>query len=285
MNTLDGWFGEAVELGPQMQVAMRLDDPDTAILLGDCAAVMGRLPAGSVDLIFADPPFNIGEDYGGVWNDKLSWPDYRRFTDAWMGAAVRLLADEGSMWVNCPDAIADDLCGVAKRYGLERVNWCIWHYRFGQHTDARFISSKQHALYFARDARRRVWNPDAVLVDSDRKRKYADPRIAQSARSGRRVPLDVWPIPRITGNHRERRPIHPNQLPEVYLERVIRACSNPGDLVLDPFCGSGTTLTVARALGRRSIGCEINPAFAASAAERVQAGAVSLSAQVQEADG
>jgi DNA modification methylase len=79
---------------------------------------------------------------------------------------------------------------------------------------------------------------------------------------------------RVQGNSQERRDGHPNQLPEVYLERVIRGLSNPGDLVLDPFLGSGTTCTVARALGRRSIGVEISPVFDASAFDRIQQGAV-----------
>ena len=96
---------------------------------------------------------------------------------------------------------------------------------------------------------------------------------------GLRVPLDVWYGPhwgRVQGNNKERRKNHQNQIPEVYLERVIQACSNPGDLVLDPFLGSGTTCTVARALGRRSIGIEFSPASAESAFERIQNGPIRL---------
>jgi DNA modification methylase len=101
------------------------------------------------------------------------------------------------------------------------------------------------------------------------------------------VPLDVWYGPnwgRIQGNNRERRPSHQNQLPEVYLERVIRACSIEGQLVLDPFLGSGTTCTVARGLKWRSIGIEYSGEHAASAFERIQAGPIRISSPVPESN-
>jgi DNA modification methylase len=119
----------------------------------------------------------------------------------------------------------------------------------------------------------RIWNPDAILELSDRASIYADPRtMAKDTNKGLRVPMDVWYGKywgRIQGNNKERRHNHHNQIPEVYLERVIKACSNPGGLVLDPFCGSGTTSTVARALGRRSITIEYSKVNAASAWERI----------------
>lgn len=98
---------------------------------------------------------------------------------------------------------------------------------------------------------------------------------------GKRVPFDVWGVDeqyfgRVSGAHsnKERRPQHPNQVPEVVVKRALLATTNPGDLVLDPFAGSGTTGAVARALGRRSIGIEISPEYAKSAFERIKEGAV-----------
>ena len=98
---------------------------------------------------------------------------------------------------------------------------------------------------------------------------------------GKRVPFDVWGVDekyfgRVSGAHsnKERRPQHPNQVPEVVVKRALLATTNPSDLVLDPFAGSGTTGTVARALGRRSIGIEISPEYAKSAFERIKEGAV-----------
>jgi site-specific DNA-methyltransferase (adenine-specific) len=195
------------------------------------------------------------------------------------------LNDHGSFWINIPDDTAAEIVVHLKKRGLVMINWCIWHFRFGQHRVGNFIVSKVHALYFARDRENRVWNPDSVLEPSDRAAVYDDPRTRGTRQPGLRVPLDVWYGPnwgRIQGNNRERRRNHQNQIPEVYLERVIRACSNEGQLVVDPFLGSGTTCTVARALGRRSIGIEYDSRNAASAFDRIKAGPVRLNTTVTE---
>ena len=164
-----------------------------------------------------------------------------------------------------------------KEKKMTMVNWCIWHFRFGQCRNANFIVSKVHVLYFARDKdpTKRRWNPDAILEPSDRATMYADARTRKTQTPGLRVPLDVWYGQywgRVQGNNKERRANHENQIPEAYMERVIRACSNEGDLVLDPFLGSGTTCTVARALKRRSVGIEVSKAIAASAIDRIRKG-------------
>lgn len=252
-----------------------LESPQTDIYVGDCRQVLPTLKAESVDLVFADPPFNWDFEYDG-WYDSLSRPDYLKFTTEWLDGCVRVLAPHGSLWVNIPDDwAADVVVYLRKQHRLEMVNWCIWHFRFGQHKDTSFIVSKVHVLYFARDRKQRTWNPDAVLEPSDRASIYGDERTTRTRRPGKRVPLDVWYGPyfgRIQGNNKERRRNHSNQIPEAYLARIIMACSNEGDLVLDPFLGSGTTCTVARALGRRSIGIERGPKSAASALARINQG-------------
>lgn len=257
-----------------------LDDPETRIYVGDCRRVLSQLPEGSVDLVFADPPFNWNVDYAG-WRDNLPREDYLRFTEEWLDACLHVLASHGSIWVNIPDDTAAQVVVHLQRRGLQMVNWCIWHFRFGQCRDANFIVSKVHVLYFARDKRRRTWNPEAILEPSDRASVYADPRTFRTRRPGMRVPLDVWYGPywgRIQGNNKERWPDHKNQIPEVYMRRVILASSNEGDLVLDPFLGSGTTCVVARALNRRSIGIEYSEVAARSAFERVKRGPVRITA-------
>jgi site-specific DNA-methyltransferase (adenine-specific) len=259
-----------------------LTDPDTAVYVGDCREVLAALPEQAVDLVFADPPFNWAVPYG-EWDDARPREDYLAFTQQWLDGCIRVLKDNGSLWVNIPDDTAAEVVVHLKSRGLDLVNWCVWHFRFGQHRVGNFIVSKVHALYFARDRGNRAWNPEAVLEPSDRAAVYDDPRTRGTKQPGLRVPLDVWYGPnwgRIQGNNRERRPDHQNQIPEVYLERVIRACSSAGDLVLDPFLGSGTTCTVARALGRRSVGIEYSPRYAASACERIQAGPVRLTSGV-----
>ncbi|MDZ4754889.1 MAG: site-specific DNA-methyltransferase [Phycisphaerae bacterium] len=247
--------------------------PDTRLYVGDCRDVLANLPdKGAIDLIFADPPFNWDVPYD-EWQDGMPRAAYERFTFDWLDGCIEALAPHGSLWVNIPDDTAAEIVMHLKRRGLTMINWCVWHFRFGQNRDSSFIMSKVHALYFAKDPDHRIWNRDAILEQSDRASIYADPRtMAKGENKGMRVPMDVWYGPywgRVQGNNGERRHRHHNQLPEVYLERVIRACSKEGDLVLDPFCGSGTTSTVARAWGRRSITVEFGKGNAESAWDRI----------------
>jgi DNA modification methylase len=249
------------------------DDPATRLYLGDCRDVLATLPEkGTVDLIFADPPFNWDVPYA-EWNDGMPRAEYERFTFDWLDGCIDALAPHGSLWVNIPDDTAAEIVVHLTRRGLTMINWCVWHFRFGQNRDSSFILSKVHALYFAKDPQNRTWNPEPVLEPSDRASIYADPRtMAKSDNKGKRLPMDVWYGKywgRIQGNNKERRDQHHNQIPEAYLERVVLSCSNEGDLVLDPFTGSGTTCTVARAYGRRSIGIEYAEHTAKSAWDRI----------------
>ncbi|MCH2148314.1 MAG: site-specific DNA-methyltransferase [Phycisphaerales bacterium] len=264
-------FDSAGCIQPTYQAA----DPDTRLYLGDCREVLSRLPdRGSVDLIFADPPFNWDVQYG-EWNDDMPREEYETFTREWLDGCIEALSPQGSLWVNIPDDSAAEIVLHLKSRGLTMVNWCIWHFRFGQCRQTAFITSKVHALYFCKDPSNRTWNPDEILELSDRASVYGDPRtMAKETNKGMRVPMDVWYGKywgRVQGNNKERRHNHQNQIPEVYLERVIRACSNVGDLVLDPFAGSGTTCTVARTLDRRSICIEYSSTIAESAWERIEA--------------
>lgn len=261
--------------------------PPCRVYVGDCREWLPKLPKGAFDLIFADPPFNWKRDYdrhetGHAWDDARSDQDYLAFTYDWLDLAAERLAPHGSFWVNIPDTWAAEIVVHLKHARkMHLVNWCVWHYRFGQNTRTRFINSKVHALYFMKDPDHpdRRWHPDAVAEVSDRRAIYGDPRTENKKEGwlepGHRVPMDVWYGQfwgRIQGNNKERRHKHDNQLPEVYLGRVIRACSNEGDLVLDPFLGSGTTGTVAHYLKRRFVGVEYSQANAAHAFDRIRNG-------------
>jgi site-specific DNA-methyltransferase (adenine-specific) len=248
------------------------DAPDTRLYVGDCRDVLANLPdKGDVDLIFADPPFNWDVPYDG-WSDDMSRAQYERFTIDWLDGCIDALAPTGSLWVNIPDDTAAEIVMHLKRRGMMMINWCVWHFRFGQCRDSSFIMSKVHALYFCK-GEERTWNPDEILEVSDRASIYGDKRtMEKDSNKGMRVPMDVWYGKywgRVQGNNKERRSGHQNQIPEAYLERVILACSNKGDLVLDPFAGSGTTGTVARAYDRRSIGIEQSEQTATSAWQRM----------------
>lgn len=259
--------------------SFHLKEPSTRIYVGDCRKILPKVKAESVDLIFADPPFNQGVSYD-KWQDDIPQKEYLSFTKRWIDACLRVLARRGSIWINVPDRIVAEIVMHVKSRGLHMVNWCIWHFRFGQCGRGKFIRSKTHVLYFIKDFANRIWNPDCILVESDRASIYNDVRTTKTCTPGKRVPLDVWYGTywgRIQGNNRERRANHRNQIPEVYMERIIRACSNEGDLVLDPFLGSGTTCTIARTLNRRSIGIELSETYAESAFQRIQAGPVRVS--------
>lgn len=283
-------------LAPWKQAA----DPDTRVYIGDCRELLPRIPEVAnkqVDLVFADPPFNWNRDYDRfkgatppeadaadyeTWQDGMPREDYLDFTYDWIDACIKGLKPAGSLFINIPDDTAAEIVCFLKGHMERRpsrrmfmVNWCVWHYRFGQNRTDSFINSKVHCLYFSPDPAKRVWNPGEVLEPSDRATTYFDPR-TQSKKDGMppgmRLPMDVWYGPywgRVQGNNGERRGKHDNQLPEAYLNRVIRCASNEGMVVLDPFLGSGTTGVVARALNRRFIGCEFSAANAQSAWTRI----------------
>ncbi len=267
---------------PTHKVTQSETGVDARIWVGDCRDLLPKIPEvrdSKLDLVFADPPFNWARAYD-EWDDKMHDDDYLQFTYDWLDLCINGLKATGSLWVNIPDDWAAEIVMHLKQRKLSMVNWCIWHYRFGQNTTGRFINSKVHALYFSKHPTKRTWNPEPVLETSDRRAIYADKR-TESKRdgmpAGMRVPMDVWygkNFGRVQGNNLERRHYHDNQLPELYLERVIACSSNPGDLVLDPFVGSGTTGVVAHALGRHFIGTEFSAQNAKFAAERIKLGPV-----------
>lgn len=220
----------------------------------DARAWLHHLPEGSIDLLFADPPFNIGYQYD-QHKDRMPAAVYESFTAGWVCAAAALLKPTGTLWI----AINDENVAMAHQKahlaGLTLRNWIIWYYTFGTHQRKKFGRSKTHLLYFVKSPKEFTFNADAVRVPSKRQKigdKRADPR--------GRVPPDVWKMSRLCGTFKERTG-HPCQMPEKVLDRIILSTSNPGDLVADPFAGSGTTLAVAVKHGRRAIGCELSKGY------------------------
>lgn len=241
------------------------------VINGDCRRIVPTL--GKFDFVFADPPFNIGHPYVGYHDQR---EDFDQFTEEWVSAVWE--ACSGVLALHGPDNLAEAYLVAARRLGMPRVAWVNWHYRFGQCGRGNWIDARCHCLIFAK-ADPYTWNPGAVLVDSDRKTTYADPRIHDHANGGQRLPGTVWGIPsdgpfwgRVQGNAKERRKGHPNQLPEVYLARLLKAYTNPGDRVLDPFAGSGTTAVVADALGRDCVTIDVSEQTCESVRGRVKLG-------------
>lgn len=248
--------------------------PKFKVVHGDCREVLAS-GKHRPKLAFADPPFNIGHGYVG-FVDKFD--DYEAFTKEWVSALWEVT--DGVMCLHGPDHVATIYVDLEKELGFRknRIAWVNWHYRFGQCHRSNWIDARCHCLIYAKSVNY-TWNPEAVLVESDRATTYADKRIHETENGGKRLPGTVWGVPsdgaywgRVTGNSKERWKNHPNQLPIRYIQRIVRAYSNPGDLVLDPFCGSGTTGLVAVREGRDFVGVDVSEPNAASARERIRNG-------------
>ena len=255
------------------------------INLGDCIAGMKQLKAESVDLAFADPPFNIGYKYD-VYDDKKEADSYLNWSREWMEQVCRVLKPTGTFWLAIGDEFAAELKVVARQnLGLTCRSWVIWYYTFGVNCKYKFSRSHAHLFHFVKDAKSFTFNDDAIRVPSARQLVYADARANPRGRlpddtwilRPQDVPEsfnsqeDTWYFPRVAGTFKERAGFHGCQMPEQLLGRIIRACSNPDELVLDPFSGSGTTMAVAKKLGRHWIGFELSEDYAKQGRQRVDA--------------
>jgi len=235
------------------------------IICGDCIELLGRAKEPFADLVFADPPFNIGYQYD-KYHDKVEKNNYIAWTKDWMAACVRALKPHGSFYIAIGDDYAAHVRIIGEELKLTIRNWIIWHYTFGQQTKQKFARSHTHILYFVKDAKNFVFNDRAVRVLSDRQLIYKDGR----ADSRGKIPNDTWnDYSRVCGTFKERQGWHPCQMPELLLARIIAASTNPGDLVLDPFIGSGTTAAVALQLGRDWCGIDISQNYVDNAGKRL----------------
>ena len=253
------------------------------LINADCIAGMNALPEHSIDLAFADPPFNIGYKYD-VYEDKKAADEYLDWTRSWGKALTRILKPNATFWLAIGDDFAAELKLIFQReLGLTCRSWVIWYYTFGVNCKAKFSRSHTHLFHFVKDPKNFTFNADskAVRVPSARQLVYADAR----ANSKGRLPDDTWILrpqdipdsfdpaedtwyyPRVCGTFKERAGFHGCQMPEQLLGRIIKVSSNPGELVLEPFAGSGSTLIVAKKLHRNFIGFELSKNYA----EKVQA--------------
>lgn len=255
------------------------------ILLGDCVEKLGEIPRESIDLVFADPPFNIGYSYD-VYDDQQSNSDYLKFSRDWISGVHQTLKPDGSFWLAIGDEYAAELKLLSQEIGFQCRSWVIWYYTFGVNCVRGFSRSHTHIFHFVKDSETFTFNGDnpTVRVPSARQLVYADARANAKGRLpdntwilrpqdapqlGFSPSHDTWYFARVAGTFKEREGFHGCQMPEQLLGRIIRVSSNPGDLVMDPFGGSGTTLVVAKKLGRRYLGIELSQDYATRISNRL----------------
>ena len=243
------------------------------VLVGDCIELMQGMPAGSVDMVFADPPYNLqlGGDLLRPDNSKVDAVDddwdkfetfarYDAFTRAWLAAAKRVLKPEGTLWVIGSYHNIFRIGTALQDHGFWILNDIVWRKSnpMPNFKGKRFTNAHESLIWAARDqrAKRYTFNYDSMKELNEGVQMRSD-----------------WLLPLCTGNERlkgdDGKKAHPTQKPEALLFRCLMAASNPGDVILDPFFGTGTTGAVARRLGRRFIGLERDPDYAAIARKRI----------------
>lgn len=252
-----------------------------SLLLGDCQTLLAQLPPGCVDLVFADPPYNLsgkgmqweGKAMGGSWYkvneawDTLSRDAYTTFTQRWVSECVRLLKPGGALFISCTHHNLGLLMVTLEGLGLRCNNVITWYKPNAMPSMTRraFTHATELVLYFVKGAGWTFNYEEVKAINPERRSEDGQPRQMR----------DMWAIPVCQGRERlhgeDKRALHPTQKPEALLERILVAASRPGELVLDPFVGSGTTAVVARRLGRHFIGIEQNPLYWEAAQQRLKA--------------
>ena len=254
------------------------------IIEGDCIDVLHEsIDEGSVDLIFADPPYNLSgsslnlknNNTGGAFYkvnedwDVFSEADYLTFTDKWIGGCKGALKDNGSLYISCTHHNIGELIVVGKKMGLQLKNILTWYKvnTMPNITKRTYTHSSEFVLWFVK-GKKWTFNYDEVKKFNPNKTKSGDNKQMRDF-------LDFIELPIVQGKERLRgdngRALHPTQKPEKLLELIILASSHPGNLVLDPFFGTGTTGYVAQKMNRQWIGIEKDTKYIAMAKTRISA--------------
>lgn len=247
-----------------MKTMERLRDESSTVIWGDALTALDHhVPDRSVDLLFADPPYNIGKRFG---NTRDRWPSveaYFQWCREWLALCLPKLKPTGSVYV-----MASTQCmpyfDLFLRERLTILSRIVWYYDSSGVQARRYFGSMYEPILFGvADAKQYTFNAEEIKVQArtGAVRKLIDYRKAiPTPYNDEKVPGNVWSIPRVRYRMDEYEE-HPSQKPESLLERIIRASSNPGDTVLDPFAGTFTTCAVAKRLGRNSIGIELEEQF------------------------
>lgn len=258
---------------------LRYQNGDNCLYEQDCVEWLKSLPSASVDLIFADPPYNINK---ADWDKFDSQEEYINWSLQWISEAARVLKESGSMYICGFSEILADLKHPVSKY-FHSCKWLVWYYKNKANLGSDWGRSHESILHF-RKSRNFKLNIDDVRVPYGKHTlKYPvhpQAETSQYGNNGKRrdlwtphplgaKPKDVIEIP-TTCNGMKEKTQHPTQKPEELLRKFILASSNEGDWILDPFSGSGTTLVASEQLNRHWLGCEMNPEYNTWAIERLE---------------
>lgn len=256
------------------QPAYRTDE--VALYRGDALEFLSALPPSLVDLTVTSPPYNIGKPY----ENRLALDDYIDWCEQWIRQVHAATTPTGAFWLNVGYL---QVPGKAKALPIPYLLWnrvafflvqeVVWNYGAGVASRRSFSPRNEKFLWFVKSEQSYVFDLDAVR---DPNVKYPNQK-----KNGRlkcnplgKNPTDVWTFPKVTsGANRSarERTSHPAQFPLAVVDRIVKACSCPGDLVLDPFIGSGTTAEAALQRGRAVVGFEMRSDYMEIARKRVEA--------------
>ncbi len=237
---------------------MKYENDLATIYHGDALQILTQIEANTVDLIFADPPYNIGKKFGefsDVWPSDI---EYAEWCYQWLMLCIQKLKPNGSLYV-MSSTQAMPYLDLWLRNHLTILSRIIWHYdSSGVQAKKHFGSLYEPILFCVKNPKQYTFNADDIQVEArtGAVRKLIDYRkTTPTPYHSTKVPGNTWYIPRVRYRMAEYEE-HPTQKPEMLLERIIKASSNLGDIVLDPFAGTFTSCAVAKRLERRSIGIE-----------------------------
>ena len=262
------------------------EHPNGELIHGDSIEWLKTLADNSIDLIFADPPYNIKK---ADWDNFQSQEEYIRFSMKWIEEAARVLKPTGSLFICGFSEILADLKHPASKL-FNSCRWIIWHYKNKANLGKDWGRSHESILHF-RKSKNFTFNLDAIRIPyGNHTLKYPDHPQAESSQYGNgknenkiwtpnplgakpkdvlSIPQDIYEIPTTCNGMHEKTP-HPTQKPEELLRKIILSSSNIGDTVLDPFCGSGTTPVCAEQLKRKWLACDLSSEYLGWAADRLE---------------
>lgn len=236
-------------------------DKKLDLICGDAIAELKKIPSKSVNLIVTDPPYNLNKDYGNT-KDNLEFSEYLDFSREWLRESSRVLKDNGTIYIFMGVRYISYIYEILeKELNFSFNSWITWFYTQGIGKTKGFSPRHDDILMFTKSSKDFVFNLDSIRVPQKFYRSVNNMRGAN--------PGNVWEFSHMHYCNKNRKP-HPTQKPEALYERMILASSNEGDIILDPFLGSGTLLRVCQQINRSGIGIDINPEYIDMAKKRLE---------------